>query len=119
MESVSPDHMTLVIERKVSRVINVSARLEGKPAPGYRTTDVDLSPDHVTVEGRIGKAITFWLRRTDGDSEWLEERFSVDDAEQKDDRSLTLDRLEFDQLPICEVLFVSIPFATIATTRVS
>ena len=55
VESVSPDHVKLVIERKVSRVINVSARLEGRPAPGYRTTEVDLSPDHVTVEGPEGE----------------------------------------------------------------
>ena len=51
VESVSPDHLTLAIERKVSRVIRVSARLEGSPAPGYRTTEIDLNPDQVTVEG--------------------------------------------------------------------
>ena len=51
VETITPDRLTLTVERKISRSIRVSPRLEGSPAPGYRMLDFEADPDRITIEG--------------------------------------------------------------------
>lgn len=53
---------------------------------------------HVTVEGRIGKQIALWSRRTDEDGgQWEAEILAADDAEQRDERTLVFEH-QFDRV---------------------
>ncbi len=52
----------------------------------------------VTVEGRIGKEVALWTRRTDDPGNpWEEEVLSAEDAQRKDDRTLAFE-YEFDRV---------------------
>jgi YbbR domain-containing protein len=51
VESISPDHLTLSVERKITRIVRVSPRLEGVPAAGFRMLEFDADPERVTIEG--------------------------------------------------------------------
>lgn len=51
VESVSPEALSLLVERRVSRAIHLQARLEGSPAKGHVLGAVELEPDHVVFDG--------------------------------------------------------------------
>jgi YbbR domain-containing protein len=51
VESIAPEAVALLVERRVSRPIHLQPRLEGSPAKGCTLAGVDLDPDHVVFEG--------------------------------------------------------------------
>jgi len=51
VDTVTPDRLVVTIEEIVSRIVPVSPRLEGSPAPGWRLVDVQVSPPQITIEG--------------------------------------------------------------------
>lgn len=51
VDSIEPNQVALSVERKISRQIRVSPRLEGSLAAGYHMADFETKPDMVTLEG--------------------------------------------------------------------
>lgn len=51
VESIAPEAVSLLVERRVSRTIHLQPRLEGAPAKGYALAGVEMDPDHVVFEG--------------------------------------------------------------------
>ena len=49
--SISPDQLSLDIDRVVSRDLPVHLAVQGKVEPGYTITSVDISPPSVTIMG--------------------------------------------------------------------
>src|SRR5262249_7287607 len=51
VESLAPDAIRLLVERRISRPVHLQPRLEGSPAAGFALAGAELDPDHVTLEG--------------------------------------------------------------------
>ena len=49
--SISPDQLTLDVDRVVSREVPVHLAVQGKVEPGYTVTSVDITPPSVTIMG--------------------------------------------------------------------
>ena len=65
VEAVIPERVTVSVERKISRTIRVSPRLEGSPAPGFRMQDFEADPDRITIEGPEGEVSRISLAYTE------------------------------------------------------
>lgn len=65
VDTVTPDHMTLAVGRKITARVQVAPRLEGAPASGYRMDKVDARPDTVTVEGAESEVSSVSVAHTD------------------------------------------------------
>ena len=51
VESITPDAVPLLVERRVARTVHLQPGIEGSPAKGCALAGVDLDPDHVIFEG--------------------------------------------------------------------
>jgi len=51
VENITPASVSLLVERRVSRAIQLQPRLQGSPAKGFVLAGVELDPDHVVFEG--------------------------------------------------------------------
>lgn len=51
IEAITPESMSILIERKASRTVVVSPRFEGTPPAGYRLVDARVEPERITLEG--------------------------------------------------------------------
>lgn len=65
VELVTPDRLQVMVERKTSRSVELAARFEGSPPPGYRLVDATTDPDQVTLEGPEGQISQITLAYTD------------------------------------------------------
>src|SRR5262249_35513264 len=51
VESIAPEAISLLVERRIARTIHVQPRLEGSPTKGFAVAGVELDPDRVVLEG--------------------------------------------------------------------
>lgn len=51
VESITPEAVNLLVERRVSRAVHLQPRIEGSPAKGCVIAGVEMDPDHVIFEG--------------------------------------------------------------------
>lgn len=54
VETVTPDRLSVEIERKVARTVGLSPRLEGDVPRGYVVRETHIEPDQISIEGPEG-----------------------------------------------------------------
>jgi YbbR domain-containing protein len=65
VDAITPQILTLQVDRKIRRSLPVSPRIEGAPSPGCRLVGYSVNPTEVQVEGPESQAGTMSSVRTE------------------------------------------------------
>lgn len=62
--NIAPSEIAVKLEPVVQRTVRLFARIQGRPAPGYRFVSASVNPSRITIEGPASIVRTFSRLRT-------------------------------------------------------